>query len=222
MIEQDLINIERDKDGITLLNVPSDDTVINIRLRRMQRTDPFIIQDINQKSPTADEELMSVFITQWGDKNFISIFELQDVDRDISELIKQAIQEYCIKVYDFVFINNITFLDKVPRKENTIRYQRGVKKSLILHDIPEGDNFISVELRSPTKADERNLRNRDLKAVGTNEELLAALITRWDDKDSITAEELLDDELRLDASIILSQAVNKFFRKKFKFVEKRK
>lgn len=218
--ELELVDYQTDENGLIHFTVPDGDNVVQVAIRPLKRQDTMLIQDMDQRSPTAEEELMSLMIAKWGDRNGISIMELTEKELETTDPIQNAISKFIIFRYDFIHIHHAGVLKETPQKCGKIRYQRGAQKKLILHDIPQDDGFITVELRPLKKKDKYPLQGLDPKAIGTNEKLLSLIITKWGDRNEVSVEELLEEK-NTPATIILSQAINRFFRKEYKFIEKR-
>ena len=103
--------------------------------------------------------------------------------------------------------------------DDQISYEVLPDKSLKFYGIPDGDTTVEVVLRPLTRKDRAMVRDISPDDEEGEEKLLASIITKWGDRDGITSLELLQDD-KEEAVIILGQAFQRFFQKRYQFVKK--
>ena len=102
-LEKDIISFEKLPNGsIKLFGIPDGDNFIDVVLRPLKRKDRLTIQAIEETDPEANEKLLSVIISQWGDREHISSQELlEDSKEDAVLLLMQAFAKFFQKEYSF-------------------------------------------------------------------------------------------------------------------------
>lgn len=102
-----------------------------------------------------------------------------------------------------------------------IKYQQFPDKSVIVYDIPDGEKLIDVKMRPLTRRDRTLVQGIKETDPDAGERLLSIIIVKWgEDRDGITSIELMEESKDI-AVEILTQVLNKFFQKQYRFVQKR-
>jgi hypothetical protein len=105
--------------------------------------------------------------------------------------------------------------------EFQVLYEILPNKRIRVYDVPVGeDNLITVEMRSVTLRDAPILQDPDLDVAQKTYTLLAAIITKWGDREGITTLELAQEQ-HDEAVMMLDQVAQKFCIRQYRFVSRK-
>lgn len=106
--------------------------------------------------------------------------------------------------------------------EDLISYEILSDKKVRVYEVPDGDNnSVTVEMRPVTASDTAILEDIQKDPSISTYRLLAHIITKWGERNSITSLELAEPQ-RWEAVLLLDQCATKFCIKRYKFIPKSK
>lgn len=88
--------------SIKVFNIPAHDKLIDVIMRGVSIRDADILQDSSLTISQRTYKLLAAIITQWGDRDSITMLELSQPNLDEAVLIlDQIAQQFCVRKYNF-------------------------------------------------------------------------------------------------------------------------